>query len=40
MKMEHLIRAPHDGVVKSIPVEAGQMVDCGAALAEMEAADE
>jgi biotin carboxyl carrier protein len=40
MKMEHLIRAPHDGVVKSIPVEAGQMVDGGAALAEMEAADE
>ena len=37
MKMEHLLRAPHDGVVKATLAITGQMVDGGAALVEMEA---
>jgi biotin carboxyl carrier protein len=36
MKMEHLVRAPRDGVVKAIAAQAGQMVDGGVALAELE----
>lgn len=36
MKMEHLIRAPRDGKVKSIPVAQGQMVQGGTVLAELE----
>lgn len=36
MKMEHLIRAPRDGRVKSVTAQAGAMVQSGAVLAEME----
>jgi propionyl-CoA carboxylase alpha chain len=33
MKMEHVITAPHHGVVAEMPVSAGQQVDVGALLA-------
>jgi propionyl-CoA carboxylase alpha chain len=33
MRMEHLIAAPHRGVVAELPVSAGQQVDVGALLA-------
>ncbi len=36
MKMEHAIRAPRDGVVRSIGQREGDLVDAGAVLAEME----
>jgi biotin carboxyl carrier protein len=36
MKMEHLIRAPRDGKVKHIGAKAGEMVQGGAVLAELE----
>jgi biotin carboxyl carrier protein len=36
MKMEHLIRAPHDGRVKAIRARAGEMVAGGVPLVEME----
>lgn len=36
MKMEHLIRAPRDGRVKSIAASVGVMVQGGANLAEMD----
>jgi 3-methylcrotonyl-CoA carboxylase alpha subunit len=36
MKMEHLIRAPHDGKVRAILATAGEMVNGGATLVEME----
>jgi biotin carboxyl carrier protein len=36
MKMEHLIRAPHAGRVKSIRAQAGEMVEGGVALVELE----
>jgi biotin carboxyl carrier protein len=36
MKMEHLIRAPHDGRVKAIRARAGEMVSGGVPLVEME----
>jgi len=36
MKMEHLIRAPRDGRVKSVHAEVGAMVQGGATLAELE----
>ena len=36
MKMEHLIRAPHAGRVKSIGAKAGEMVQAGTVLAELE----
>jgi 3-methylcrotonyl-CoA carboxylase alpha subunit len=39
MKMEHLIRAPRDGVVRSIDAGVGAMVDGGVALAELEPED-
>lgn len=36
MKMEHLIRAPRDGRIRSIAAAAGAMVQGGATLAELE----
>ncbi|HEU5323297.1 MAG TPA: biotin/lipoyl-containing protein [Methylomirabilota bacterium] len=36
MKMENAIRAPRDGVVKSIPAKVGDMVGPGTVLVEME----
>ena len=36
MKMEHLIRAPHDGRVKAVAATAGTMVQAGLALVELE----
>lgn len=36
MKMEHLIRAPRDGRVKSVSAIVGAMVQSGAVLAELE----
>ncbi|MBI1795479.1 MAG: biotin/lipoyl-binding protein [Candidatus Eisenbacteria bacterium] len=36
MKMEHLIRAPHDGRVRAIRARAGEMVGGGVPLVEME----
>jgi 3-methylcrotonyl-CoA carboxylase alpha subunit len=36
MKMEHLIRAPHAGVVKRVPASPGAMVQAGAELVELE----
>ena len=35
MKMEHLIRAPRDGRVTTLPVKAGEMVQSGVALVEI-----
>lgn len=36
MKMEHLIRAPRDGRVKQLAAKAGEMVQSGATLVELE----
>jgi biotin carboxyl carrier protein len=36
MKMEHTIRAPHDGSVKLLRFRAGEMVGLGDKLAELE----
>ncbi len=36
MKMEHLIRAPRDGRIRSIAAAAGEMVNGGVPLVEME----
>ena len=36
MKMEHVIRAPRAGRVKSVSASPGQMVQAGATLAELE----
>ena len=36
MKMEHLIRAPRDGRIKSLKALAGEMVAPGTALVELE----
>jgi biotin carboxyl carrier protein len=36
MKMEHLIRAPRDGRVRSVEAKAGEMVNGGVPLVEME----
>lgn len=36
MKMEHLIRAPRDGRVRLLGAKAGEMVQSGAVLAELE----
>jgi biotin carboxyl carrier protein len=36
MKMQFVVRAPRDVVVKAVPVKAGQPVDIGAVLAEFE----
>ncbi|WP_253259048.1 acetyl/propionyl/methylcrotonyl-CoA carboxylase subunit alpha [Subtercola boreus] len=33
MKMEHAVRAPHDGIVESVPVAVGDQVDIGQVLA-------
>ena len=38
MKMEHAVRAPHDGTVAEIRVSAGQAVDQGAVLVVLEEA--
>jgi biotin carboxyl carrier protein len=35
MKMEHIVRAPHDGTVVSIRFGPGDKVDSGAPLAEV-----
>jgi len=35
MKMEHLIRAPHAGTVKTVSASPGQMVQAGEALVEL-----
>lgn len=35
MKMEHVIRAPHDGQVESLAATVGQMVQTGVALVEL-----
>lgn len=40
MKMEHTIRAPAHGVVKSFYFQAGELVDGGALLLEFEAAED
>ncbi len=37
MKMEHLLRAPHDGRVKKLRAKAGEMVGGGVPLVEMDA---
>jgi 3-methylcrotonyl-CoA carboxylase alpha subunit len=39
MKMEHLIRAPRDGVVRAIAASVGQMVNGGVPLVEMDEAE-
>jgi 3-methylcrotonyl-CoA carboxylase alpha subunit len=39
MKMEHTIVAPYAGVVSALPYAAGQLVQGGATLAELEAAE-
>lgn len=36
MKMEHLVRAPHRGLVKSVSASPGSMVQAGAVLVELE----
>jgi len=38
MKMEHLIRAPHDGTVRTLGARAGEMVGSGVPLVEMDGA--
>ena len=38
MKMEHAIKAPHDGVVKSFRAKPGDQVKDGALLVEFEEA--
>ena len=40
MKMEHSVRAPHDGIVAEVAVTAGQQVDLGTVLAVVETAGE
>jgi 3-methylcrotonyl-CoA carboxylase alpha subunit len=37
MKMEHLIRAPHDGTVRSLSAKVGDMVAGGVPLVELDA---
>ena len=37
MKMEHLIRAPHAGIVKRVAASPGAMVQAGTVLVEVEA---
>ena len=36
MKMEHVIRAPRDGRIRSVAAAVGEMVNGGVALVEME----
>jgi 3-methylcrotonyl-CoA carboxylase alpha subunit len=38
MKMEHLVRAPRDGTVRSIAATVGQMVSAGVPLVELDEA--
>jgi 3-methylcrotonyl-CoA carboxylase alpha subunit len=38
MKMEHAIRAPHDGTVRAVKYQAGERVPEGAVLVELDAA--
>jgi 3-methylcrotonyl-CoA carboxylase alpha subunit len=38
MKMEHTIKAPHDGVVTALPYKAGDMIEEGVELARVEPA--
>jgi biotin carboxyl carrier protein len=38
MKMEHVIRAPHDGRVKRIAAAAGELVEGGVVLVELDGA--
>jgi propionyl-CoA carboxylase alpha chain len=40
MKMEHLIKAPHAGLVTEVPVAVGNQVDSGAVLAVVEDQEE
>jgi len=37
MKMEHVVTAPYDGVVRKLPFHTGALVAKGAALVELEA---
>jgi biotin carboxyl carrier protein len=39
MKMEHLIRAPRDGRVKRVAASAGELVDGGVLLVELDGAE-
>jgi biotin carboxyl carrier protein len=39
MKMEHMIRAPRDGRVRAVHARAGEMVNGGVPLAEMDGSD-
>jgi 3-methylcrotonyl-CoA carboxylase alpha subunit len=39
MKMEHLIRAPHDGTVRSLAAKVGDMVSAGVPLVELGGLD-
>ena len=39
MKMEHVMRAPRDGVIAALPVAAGGQVEAGAVLARLEPED-
>ena len=39
MKMEHVIRAPHAGTVRSLAAKVGEMVTPGVPLAEIDASD-
>jgi 3-methylcrotonyl-CoA carboxylase alpha subunit len=39
MKMENALRAPHDGVVRAVHAEVGDMVGPGRPLVEIEAAE-
>jgi 3-methylcrotonyl-CoA carboxylase alpha subunit len=36
MKMEHVIRAPRDGIVRAVAARTGEMVNGGTQLVEME----
>lgn len=38
MKMEHIIRAPHDGEIQKLHVKAGQIVEANAVLAQLSPA--
>jgi 3-methylcrotonyl-CoA carboxylase alpha subunit len=38
MKMEHLIRAPRDGRIRSVAASVGEMVNGGVPLVEMDEA--
>ena len=39
MKMELAVSAPHDGIVKSVKVSAGDLVNGGVALLELTGAE-